>query len=77
MLPAEPLREWVREQLGSRATIAGVRSLHGGESPWWIDATTAGGSAYAVAALNTPTELWDRHATGRRDDFLRAAVARL
>ncbi|MEV0717459.1 aminoglycoside phosphotransferase family protein [Asanoa sp. NPDC050611] len=31
----------------------------------------------AVAALNTPTILYSPHATGRRDDFLRSALARL
>jgi aminoglycoside phosphotransferase (APT) family kinase protein len=31
----------------------------------------------AVAALNTPTESYSPHAARRRDDFLRAAIARL
>ncbi|MEV5897485.1 phosphotransferase family protein [Nonomuraea fuscirosea] len=42
--PTEQLRAWLAEQLDSRTTISAVRSLHGGESPWWIDLTTPGGT---------------------------------
>ncbi len=38
-----------------------------GDVPYWD----------AVAALNTPTELYSPRATRRRDDFLRAALAQL
>lgn len=35
-------------------TVTGVRSLHGGESPWWIDVTTPTESPFAVV-LRTPS----------------------
>jgi aminoglycoside phosphotransferase (APT) family kinase protein len=35
-------------------TISAVRSLHGGESPWWIDVTTPGGPAFS-AVLRSPS----------------------
>jgi aminoglycoside phosphotransferase (APT) family kinase protein len=44
--------------------VGGVRAE---DIPYWD----------AVAALNTPTELYSEHATRRRDDFLRAAIAQL
>ncbi|GGM31683.1 phosphotransferase family protein [Dactylosporangium sucinum] len=35
-------------------TVGAVRSLHGGESPWWIDVTAPGGSAFSVV-LRSPS----------------------
>ncbi|MFG2040072.1 phosphotransferase family protein [Dactylosporangium sp. NPDC048998] len=35
-------------------TVSGVRSLHGGESPWWIDLTTPCGSTFSVV-LRSPS----------------------
>ncbi|GAA4905187.1 hypothetical protein GCM10023334_001350 [Nonomuraea thailandensis] len=34
--------------------VSAVRSLHGGESPWWIDLTAPGGSAFS-AVLRCPS----------------------
>lgn len=42
-----PLLAWLEVQLG-RVTVRAVRSLHGGESPWWIDLTAPHGPASAV-----------------------------
>ncbi|WP_238006377.1 phosphotransferase [Dactylosporangium sp. AC04546] len=44
----ETLLAWLKAQLGSRMTIGAIRSLHGGESPWWIDVTAPDGSACPV-----------------------------
>jgi aminoglycoside phosphotransferase (APT) family kinase protein len=44
----EPLLAWLEAQLGSRMAVSAVRSLHGGESPWWIDLTAPDGSAFSV-----------------------------
>ncbi|MEU8354396.1 aminoglycoside phosphotransferase family protein [Nonomuraea sp. NPDC048882] len=38
------MRAWLAEQLDSRTAISAIRSLHGGESPWWIDLTMRGGT---------------------------------
>ncbi|MEV0562096.1 phosphotransferase [Dactylosporangium sp. NPDC050588] len=35
------LLAWVEAQLDGRQAIRAVRSLHGGESPWWIDVAPA------------------------------------
>ncbi|MBG0569220.1 phosphotransferase family protein [Actinoplanes aureus] len=35
-------------------TVRAVRSLHGGESPWWIDVTTPGRSIFSVV-LRSPS----------------------
>ncbi|GAA1881537.1 phosphotransferase enzyme family protein [Asanoa iriomotensis] len=43
---------WVEARLGAR--VAAARSLHGGESPWWLDLTAADGSAFS-AVLRTPS----------------------
>ncbi len=39
---------WIVAQIGSGAKVMAARSLHGGESPWWIDLMTSGGSAVTV-----------------------------
>lgn len=48
------LSAWVEAQLGSRTAVAAIRSLHDGESPWWIDLTAPGGSTFS-AVLRTPS----------------------
>src|SRR5689334_19600299 len=35
-------------------TVSAVRSLHGGESPWWIDVTAPDGSTFS-AVLRSPS----------------------
>lgn len=45
---------WVVAQMGGCVAVAGARSLHGGESPWWIDLTTADGAPVAVI-LRSPS----------------------
>ncbi|MFC4119951.1 phosphotransferase family protein [Nonomuraea zeae] len=50
----EPLRAWLEGRLGGRTAVSAVRSLHGGESPWWVDLTAPGGSAYS-AVLRSPS----------------------
>jgi aminoglycoside phosphotransferase (APT) family kinase protein len=52
--PAEPLLAWLRAQLGSRTVVSAIRSLHGGESPWWIDLTASDGST-SSAVLRCPS----------------------
>lgn len=39
---------WVVAQIGDGVAIEAAHSLHGGESPWWIDLRTAEGSPLAV-----------------------------
>lgn len=46
-VPAEAL-DWAVAQVGKRFAVARARSLHGGQSPWWVDLTTSGGTALAV-----------------------------
>jgi aminoglycoside phosphotransferase (APT) family kinase protein len=50
----EPLLNWLVTELGSRMTVDAVRSLHGGESPWWIDLTAPGGSTFS-SVLRSPS----------------------
>jgi aminoglycoside phosphotransferase (APT) family kinase protein len=50
--PAEPLRAWVEDRLGDR--IGAVRSLHDGESPWWVDLAAPGGATSSVV-LRAPS----------------------
>lgn len=45
---------WVIAQIGSGAKVVAARPLHGGESPWWIELTTRGGSA-VTAVLRSPS----------------------
>ena len=51
---AEPLLAWLKAQVGNRTAVSAVRSLHGGESPWWIDLTASGGSTCS-AVLRSPS----------------------
>jgi aminoglycoside phosphotransferase (APT) family kinase protein len=39
---------WVVAQVGGGVAVVAARSLHGGESPWWVDLESAGGSPLAV-----------------------------
>lgn len=39
---------WVTAQLGADVVVTAARSLHGDESPWWIELESAGGSSFAV-----------------------------
>ena len=39
---------WIVAQVGDGVAVEAAHSLHGGESPWWIDLRTAGGSPFAV-----------------------------
>jgi aminoglycoside phosphotransferase (APT) family kinase protein len=48
------LSEWVVAQLGRRTAVTAVRSLHGGESPWWVDLTATGGRTFS-AVLRSPS----------------------
>ena len=50
--PAEPLRAWVEDRLDDR--IGAVRSLHDGESPWWVDLVAPGGARWSVV-LRAPS----------------------
>jgi aminoglycoside phosphotransferase (APT) family kinase protein len=50
----EPLLAWLEAQLGRRTAINAVRSLHGGESPWWIELTAPDGST-SSAVLRSPS----------------------
>ena len=45
---AESMLAWVSARLGSRTAVSAVRSLHGGESPWWLDLTADGSRFCAV-----------------------------
>ena len=49
-----PPTAWVTGQFGAGVTISAIRSLHGGESPWWVDLTRPDGSAFA-AVLRSPS----------------------
>ena len=44
---------WVVAQVGGGVAVTAARSLHGGESPWWIDLRTAAGSSFAVVLRST------------------------
>jgi aminoglycoside phosphotransferase (APT) family kinase protein len=46
-----PLLAWLQAQVGGRTAVSAIRSLHGGESPWWIDLT---GSTSSVV-LRSPS----------------------
>lgn len=46
--------DWVVAELGGGVTPLATRSLHGGESPWWIDLETAGGRSFDVV-LRSPS----------------------
>jgi aminoglycoside phosphotransferase (APT) family kinase protein len=50
----ESLLAWLEAQLGSRMAVSAIRSLHGGESPWWIDLTAPDGSTFSVV-LRSPS----------------------
>ena len=52
--PSRQLVAWVAAVLGAGVTPKAARSLHGGESPWWIDLETPGGQAVAVV-LRSPS----------------------
>jgi aminoglycoside phosphotransferase (APT) family kinase protein len=45
---------WLRAQLGTGMVVSAVRSLHSGESPWWIELTAANGST-SSAVLRCPS----------------------
>ncbi|MET7402675.1 aminoglycoside phosphotransferase family protein [Dactylosporangium sp. NPDC005572] len=42
------LLAWLTAQLDGRMTVGAIRSLHGGESPWWIDVTAPGGATSSL-----------------------------
>ncbi|MGN9907767.1 phosphotransferase family protein [Phytohabitans sp. LJ34] len=52
--PTRSLLDWLEKQLGHRMMVTGVRSLHDGESPWWIDVTTPNESPFSVV-LRSPS----------------------
>lgn len=45
---------WVEAQLGGGVTAVRARSLHGGESPWWIDLELSQGRSFGVV-FRTPS----------------------
>ncbi|MEV6637337.1 aminoglycoside phosphotransferase family protein [Actinoplanes sp. NPDC051470] len=51
---SEPLLAWLESQLSSRIVVGAVRSLHDGESPWWIDLMAPDGSTFS-AVLRFPS----------------------
>ena len=45
---------WMQAQVGGRLTVTAIRSLHDGESPWWINLRSPDDSLSAVV-LRTPS----------------------
>jgi aminoglycoside phosphotransferase (APT) family kinase protein len=70
--PTQQLLAWLEAQLGARAAI---RSLHGGESPWWIDLTAAFSAVQRSPSSRTSAVL--RSPSGRISAVLRSPSSRI
>jgi aminoglycoside phosphotransferase (APT) family kinase protein len=49
---------WVQAQVGGRVTVTAIRSLHDGESPWWISLRSRDDSASAVVLRTPSRRIW-------------------
>jgi hypothetical protein len=49
---------WMQAQVGGRVTVSAIRSLHDGESPWWINLRSPDDSSSAVVLRTSSRRIW-------------------